>query len=455
MAKILIVEDEKNIRESIHAFLSEKYEVESVENANKALNLFKNNYFDLMITDMKLPDINGIELIKKFKEILPDSSIIVITAFISIQNAIDAMKAGANEYIPKPFSLDELALKVENLLNMQKLTYEKNFYIQEREKIFGEIIGESYAIKKVKDDIKKVAGKNVTILITGETGTGKELVAYTVYKLSGKKGPFIPVHCAAYAKGIIESELFGHEKGSFTGAEKQRIGKIELAENGILFLDELGDIPLDIQVKLLRVIENRTFERVGSNVILHTNAQIICATNKNLEQMVKNGLFREDLYYRINVYPIHIPPLRERIEDIPLLAHYFSCKKGNYIIDKKNIEILQSYSWPGNVRELQNIIDRAIILSTDNNLRIDLAMGSVMSSSVRTDFNFQNLSIDNGFDNLVAAFEKSIILNALKQNNYNQTLTAKKLKIKRSTLQYKIKKYKIDLKCSNLLNTEF
>jgi len=443
MAKILVVEDEINIRESIFAFLSEKFDVTTVENAEKAIDLFKNQYFDLLISDVRLPGMNGIDLVKRFKELFPDSPIIVITAFFSLQSAIDAMKSGANEYIPKPFSLDELLLKVENLLSIQKLANEKNYYIQEREKIFGEIIGKSSAIQKVKDDITKVSGKNVTILITGETGTGKELVAYTIYKLSQKKGPFIPVHCAAYAKGIIESELFGHEKGSFTGAEKQRIGKIELAENGVLFLDELGDIPLDIQVKLLRVIENRTFERVGGNKTLHTNAQIICATNKNLEEMVKNKQFREDLYYRINVYPIHLPPLRERKDDIELLANYFSKKKGFFFITRENIELLKSYNWPGNIRELQNIIERALILSSDKNLRIDLAMGDI---SLKNNFIDDNISVDKSLDFLISEFEKAIIIKALKSNNFNQSLTAKQLKIKRSTLQYKIKKHKIEFK---------
>ncbi len=443
MAKILVVEDEINIRESIFAFLSEKFDVTTVENAEKAIDLFKNQYFDLLISDVRLPGMNGIDLVKRFKELFPDSPIIVITAFFSLQSAIDAMKSGANEYIPKPFSLDELLLKVENLLSIQKLANEKNYYIQEREKIFGEIIGKSSAIQKVKDDITKVSGKNVTILITGETGTGKELVAYTIYKLSQKKGPFIPVHCAAYAKGIIESELFGHEKGSFTGAEKQRIGKIELAENGVLFLDELGDIPLDIQVKLLRVIENRTFERVGGNKTLHTNAQIICATNKNLEEMVKNKQFREDLYYRINVYPIHLPPLRERKDDIELLANYFSKKKGGFFITRENIELLKSYNWPGNIRELQNIIERALILSSDKNLRIDLAMGDI---SLKNNFIDDNISVDKSLDFLISEFEKAIIIKALKSNNFNQSLTAKQLKIKRSTLQYKIKKHKIEFK---------
>lgn len=445
MFKIIIVEDEKNIRESIEAILNEKYDVKTAVSGNEALNIITKEYFDLLITDIRLPGISGIELLKEFKKLYPENHVIVITAFTSIQSAVEAMKAGASEYIPKPFSLEEIEIKVKNLLKSKKIDEEKIFYEKEKENLFGEIIGKSIEIKKIKETIEKIAKNDTTVLITGETGTGKELIAWTIHKLSGKKGPFVPVHCAAYAKGIIESELFGHEKGSFTGADRQRRGKIEIADNGTLFLDELGDIPLDIQVKLLRVLENRTYERVGGNKQLYTNARIICATNKNLSEMVSKGLFREDLYYRINVFPIHIPPLRERKEDILPLAEYF-LKKANsdLVIDENSKNLLLNYNWPGNVRELQNIIERAIILSDKNNLRIDLAMGNLELLSVKS-FNDYDLKYDlnKGLDNIINEIEKQIILKTLKENNYSQTKTAKILKINRTTLQYKMKKYKI------------
>jgi len=449
MNKILIVEDEKNIRESIQTILSENYETKAVDNAEDAIKLFADENFDLLISDIRLPGIDGIELVKKFKEAYPASSVIVITAFSNVKNAVEAMKAGANEYIPKPFSLDELLIKVENLLKIQQLSNEREYYQQEREHYFGEIVGESPEIIEVKEKIKKIAGKDVTVLITGETGTGKELVAYSIYRQGKKHGLFVPVHCAAYSRGVIESELFGHEKGAFTGADRQRKGKIEIAKDGILFLDEVGDIPLDIQVKLLRVIENKTFERVGGNKVIYTNAQIICATNRNLEQMVKKGEFREDLYYRINVFPIYIPPLRQRKKDIRLLADYFSKKLGNFKISEKNYKLLESYNWPGNVRELQNVIERAAILSETEDLRIDLAIGNVIiQKSISETKEIQDLdvpSVNNiGLEALLEQIEKKLILEALKNNDFNQTTTAKYLKINRSTLQYKMQKFGID-----------
>ncbi|MCX8092553.1 MAG: sigma-54 dependent transcriptional regulator [Candidatus Goldbacteria bacterium] len=439
MYKILIVEDERNIRESIEAILSERYDVKTASSGNEALNIITKESFDLLITDIRMPGISGLELLKEFKRLYPDNPVIVITAFTSIQSAVEAMKAGASEYVPKPFSLEEIDIKVRNLLKSKKINEEKKFYEKEKDDIFGEIIGKSPEIEKIKESIKKIAKNDTTVLITGETGTGKELIAWTIHKLSGRIGPFVPVHCAAYARGVIESELFGHEKGSFTGADKLRRGKIEIAENGTLFLDELGDIPLDIQVKLLRVLENRTFERVGGNKQLNTNARIICATNKNLNELVKNGTFREDLYYRINVFPIHIPPLRERKEDILLLAEYFLKKSNsNLKIDNNAKNLLINYNWPGNIRELQNIIERAIVLSENDNLRIDLAMGNI-----NVDLNISDFNLNNGLDKIIEDIEKHIILKTLKENNFSQTKTAKILKINRTTLQYKIQKYKI------------
>lgn len=440
MYKILIVEDERNIRESIDTALRDKYDVKTASSGNEALNLISKEQFDLLITDIRMPGISGLELLKEYKKLYPENPVIVITAFTSIQSAVEAMKSGASEYVPKPFSLEEIEIKVNNLLKSKKINEEKIFYEKEKEIIFGEIIGSSPGIKKIKDLIKKISKSDTTVLITGETGTGKELIAWTIHKLSGRKGPFVPVHCAAYAKGIIESELFGHEKGSFTGAEKQRKGKIEIAENGSLFLDELGDIPLDIQVKLLRVIENRTFERVGGNKQVYTNSRIICATNKNLNEMVKHGTFREDLFYRVNVFPLHIPPLRERKEDIILLAEYFLKKhNSNLKIDEKNKYLLLNYSWPGNIRELQNIIERALVLSDKYNLKIDAALGTTVTDT----YNFNNFDLNKGLDQIIENIEKQIIIKALNENNFSQTRTAKILKINRTTLQYKIHKYKI------------
>lgn len=435
MNRVLLVEDEKNIRESVETALSDRYEVSAFDSAEKALTALSDNGFDILITDIKLPGITGIELLKKFKTLSPDSPVIVMTAFSSINSAIEAMKAGADEYVPKPFSLEELEIKTENLLKIKKLKEDKNLYVSQQDSAFGEIAGTSPEINSIKTGISKIAANDVTVLITGETGTGKELIAYTIHKLSGRKGPFVPVHCAAYAKGVIESELFGHEKGAFTGADKLRRGRIETAQDGTLFLDELGDIPLDIQVKLLRVLENKTYERVGGSKPLSTNARVLCATNRNLEELIKKGEFREDLFYRVNVFPVNIPPLRKRKEDIQALAETFASKHGRFKFTPAGKNALLSYGWPGNVRELQNIIERAVILSAGSELNITDALGKTSAET--------ESSGNGGLESMVEAFEKKIIEASLKNNNYNQTKASKELQISRTTLQYKIQKYSI------------
>ena len=446
MAKILAVEDEKNIRESLEESLSNGYEVSAAASGEEALKLIKERGFDLMITDIRMPGISGIDLLKRFRELQPGAPVIVITAFSSIQNAVEAMKAGASEYVPKPFSLEEIEIKVKNLLEARQDREEREYYREEKDEAFGDFIGESPAMLRVKNEIKKVAPSGATVLVSGETGTGKEMAAYTIHKLSGVTGPFVPVHCAAFSKGVIESELFGHEKGAFTGADRLRKGKIEYAENGTLFMDELGDIPADIQVKLLRVLESRVFERVGGNRHIKSNARIICATNRNLEAMIQKGEFREDLYYRVNVFPVNIPPLKERgKEDILKLARYFISKNPDMVINNINEKILTEYSWPGNVRELQNIVERAAILSDGSNLRVDLALGKKTEKDI---IKGQGIKEGEGLDDVIARIEKDIIISSLKKNNYNQSKTAKTLKISRTTLQYKINKYAIK-ECGN------
>ncbi len=440
MARILAVEDEKNIRESLEESLSNDYEVSAAASGEEALKLIKEQSFGLMITDIRMPGMSGIDLLKEFRKLQPGTPVIVITAFSSIQNAVEAMKAGASEYVPKPFSLEEIEIKVKNLLEARQDREEREYYREEKDEAFGDFIGGSPAMLRVKKEIKKVAPSGATALVSGETGTGKEMAAYTIHKLSGVTGPFVPVHCAAFSKGVIESELFGHEKGAFTGADRLRKGKIEYAENGTLFLDELGDIPPDIQVKLLRVLESRVFERVGGNRQIKTNARVICATNRDLGAMIQKGEFREDLYYRINVFPVNIPPLRERGSgDVLKLARYFLSKNPGMAINDINEKMLTEYSWPGNVRELQNIVERAAILSDGKNLRVDLALGK----KTENDTIGQNIKEGEGLDDIIARIEKDIIISSLKKNNYNQSKTAKALNISRTTLQYKINKYSI------------
>lgn len=440
MKRILVAEDEKNIRESVTEALGACYEVIACASAEEALAPASAGGIDLLITDIRMKGMTGIELLKEFRKKNPDSPAIVMTAFSSVQSAVEAVKAGADEYISKPFSLDDLEMKVKALLEKSRAGKEREFYRAEKDNEFGDMAGSSPAIKKVKDEIRKLAPSDITVLICGETGTGKELAAYTIHKLSSRKGPFVPVHCAALSKGVFESELFGHEKGAFTGADRQRTGKIEYAEDGTLFIDELGDIPPDIQVKLLRVIENRTFERVGGNRQITTNTRIICATNRDLPSMVKAGTFREDLYYRVNVFPLNLPPLRDRKEDIPVLAEIFSSKRGKYTIDDEHEKKLVSYSWPGNVRELQNIIDRAVVLSENSKLDISGALGVTGTGLA---YDTPGLSAGKGLDETIEDIEKSIISDVLEKCGYNQSRAAKELRVNRTTLQYKISKYSI------------
>ncbi len=438
MKSILIVEDERNIRESLAAALSAEYEADQAASGEEALEKLKKRGYDMLITDIRMPGMSGVELLGRYRKDNPDNPVIVITAFTSVQNAVEAMKAGANEYIPKPFSLEEVEIKVKNLFEAKKAGDDREFYKTEKDTAFGDMVGAG--LEGVKRDAEKAGPSDITVLITGDTGTGKELLAYTLHKLSKRRGPFVPVHCAAYAKGVIESELFGHEKGAFTGAEKQRKGKIEYAEGGTLFLDEVGDIPAEIQVKLLRVLENRTFERVGGNISIRTDARVICATNRDLREMIKKGEFREDLYYRINVFPIRIPALRERRQDIiPLAEHFLAKIKPGLKIDAASRALLEGYGWPGNVRELQNIIERAAVLSDNETLRVDLAMGRGSASGSLTALE----KGEKGLEEILADMEKDMISTVLSESGNNQTKAASILKISRTTLQYKMNKYGI------------
>ena len=443
MKRILIAEDEVNIRESIQEALSAHYEAECHSSAESALSAAESGGFDLLITDIKMGKMTGIELLTAFKKKNPDTPVIVMTAYSSVQSAVEAMKAGADEYVPKPFPLEELEIKVRTLLEKSRAKKERDYYRDENDKNFGDMAGASPQVKKIKDEILKLAPSDITVLICGETGTGKELAAYTIHRLSGRKGPFVPVHCAALSRGVFESELFGHEKGAFTGADRQRAGKIEYAEDGTLFIDELGDIPPDIQVKLLRVLENRAYERVGGNRQMTTNSRIICATNRDLPSMVKSGQFREDLYYRVNVFPLILPPLRERREDIPLLADIFASKRGSYTIDEAGRNALMNYNWPGNIRELQNIIDRAVILSDGGVLEISKSIGASPESAAPESVSLSAITGGKGLEAAVEEIEKSIIEKTLKKNSFNQSKTAKELGLNRTTLQYKLAKYSI------------
>jgi DNA-binding NtrC family response regulator len=440
MYSILIAEDEDNLcRNLVYLLRQKNFYVVGVNNGKLALEKIENRDFDLVVADLKMPELDGMSLLTEIRKRSLRTKVIIITAFGSIENAVLAMKKGAYDYLAKPFSLEEFELRVEKALESVRLRNEKN-YLMEVMPGFSEIVGEDEKIKELFNLIKKIAPMDSTVLITGETGTGKELVARAIHHLSPRREkPLIVAHCSAYAPSLLESELFGHEKGAFTGAVSTRVGRFELADGSTLFLDEIGDISPEVQIKLLRVIETHRFSRVGGNVEFQSNFRLITATNKDLKELVKEGKFREDLYWRLNVIPIHLPPLRERKEDIPRLISFFLEKYRKSFglkeikIDDRVLALLVNYHWPGNVRELQNTIERAAALSGGGMIKYEHLF-------IETG---EKKEIDAGksLEELVEEFEKNLIKQAYQKTGYVQTETAKLLGINRATLQYKLKKY--------------
>ncbi|UCE25454.1 MAG: sigma-54-dependent Fis family transcriptional regulator [Candidatus Zixiibacteriota bacterium] len=446
--KLLIVDDEQSQRDLLSGFLSKKgFEVFASESAERALEEYHKIFAPLALVDMKMPGMDGIELLGKLKEINPFIQVIVLTAFGSVETAVKAMRAGAFDYLTKPVEdLDELIVKLGRAAEQNRLVVENAVMSERLAEIFptSEIIGESQAIAKVKEMISLVAAKDATVLITGPSGTGKELVARAIHALSPRAGmKLVAINCAAFPENLLESELFGYEKGAFTGADKAKQGRFELADGGTLFLDEIGEMPLTMQVKLLRVLEDRKIERLGSVKEISLDTRIIAATNRDLERLVKEQKFREDLYYRLNVIQINLPPLRERTGDILLLAEQFikkfARKVGKEIdgIDADAAELLTSYAWPGNVRELENIIERAVVLSRSNFITkadlTGLTPGKVPASSADQ-------------PSTLADMEKKHIEACLDRLGWNMALTAEKLGIHRNTLRSKIKEYGITQK---------
>ena len=370
--KILIVDDEKSIREFLEIMLKkEGYKVGSAVNAEEALKLFHNSNYELVISDIKMSGMDGVELLKKIKEINPETIVLMITAYASVDTAIDAMKAGAYDYITKPFNVDEVKHIIQNALDRRRLETE-NILLKKELKSrysFANLVGTSPKMLEIYGLIKRVANTRTNILISGESGTGKELVARAIhYESERKEKPFVPINCGAIPENLLESELFGHQKGAFTGAVANKSGLFEVANDGTIFLDEITELPKELQVKLLRVIQERNFRRVGGIEDILVDVRIIAASNKEIDKEVKEGRFREDLFYRLNVIPIQMPPLRERQEDIRFLAeHFFEKHKQELGKDIKGIsheamDYLESYSYPGNIRELENIIERAVAL---------------------------------------------------------------------------------------------
>jgi DNA-binding NtrC family response regulator len=434
---ILIVDDEESVRDSLYSwFIEDGYRVACAENANKALSMLESDSFDIILADIKMPGMDGLEMLRRIKLLKSESIVIVMTAFATVDTAVQALKDGAFDYITKPFDPDDLSHLIRNASKQISLTEENENL---KKKVVSlenveDLIGKSEPMKMVLKDIESVAQSNSSVVITGESGTGKELVARAIHSNSPRKFfPLVSVHCGALAESILESELFGHEKGAFTGAMYNRKGRFEMADNGTIFLDEIATISTKMQIDLLRVLETKKFIRVGGNKEISSDFRVICATNRDLKSMVEKGIFREDLYYRLNVVNIYVPPLRERIEDIPLLVEYFikkyctSMNRPPVTIDTSALKRLEEFNFPGNVRELENMIERAIVVGNGRKISLkDLPLEKTIISS----------SIESLED-----LEKKHILQILNKYGWNISRAAKALKVDRVTLYNKISKY--------------
>lgn len=446
--KILVVDDEEIIRDSIYYVLEkEGYIVEKAENGKAAYDILVNNHFELVITDIEMPVMKGTELLEKIKTLDVQTSVIIITAFGSLDTAITALRNGASDYILKPVEFDELLIKVKRLIENKDLLLENRVLREEihRKYDFDNIVGKSASIKKVYDMIEAVAETDTTVLISGNSGTGKELVARALhYKSKRKNKPFVAVNCGAISENLIESELFGHKKGAFTGAISDKEGFIKAADGGTLFLDEISEMPPQLQVKLLRAIQEKEYTPVGTTSSLPVNVRFIATTNRNLEEEVKAGRFRDDLYYRINVIDIHLPSLKEREEDIHLLADHFLNKyrkelnKNIMGIDSEAMHALLNHEWKGEVRELENIIERAVIFCKSDLIKIQDLPPSFKLKTDEADFSFSG-----SLDDSVRKFERDFILRALQNNDNNKEKTADSLSVGLSTLYRKLKELDI------------
>lgn len=448
--KILVVDDEEIIRDSLFYILEkEGYHVDKAENGKAAYDKLLVSNFDLVITDIEMPIMKGTELLEKIKTLNVQTSVIIITAFGSLDTAISALRNGASDYILKPVEFDELLIKAKRLFEVRDLLLENKVLREEihRKYDFENIIGKSNNIKRVYEMIEAVAETDSTVLISGNSGTGKELVARALhYKSHRKNKPFIAVNCGAISENLIESELFGHKKGAFTGAIADKEGYMKAANGGTLFLDEISEMPPQLQVKLLRAIQEKEFTPVGTTVSMPVNARFIATTNRNLEEEVKTGRFREDLFYRINVVDIHLPSLKEREEDIPLLADHFLNKYRKELnknikgIDADAMRAIMNHEWKGEVRELENIIERAVIFCKSDIITIQELPISFKPKSDETDFSFSG-----SLDDSVRKFERDFILRALENNDNNKEKTADALKVGLSTLYRKLKELDIKI----------
>ncbi len=447
--RILVVDDELVIRESLSDWLAESgYEVKAVEDGYKAIEETRKGIWDVLFVDLKMKGPNGIEVLQDIKKINKDLPVVIITGYPTVDTAVRAMKEGAYDYIVKPFNPEEIDLIIRNIIAHQKLVKENLFLREELKKRykFKDIIGKSRAMQDVLALVRTVAQSSTTVLIQGESGTGKELIARAIHSSSPRENkPFIAVSCAALPETLLESELFGHEKGAFTGAVAVRKGKFELADKGTLFLDEVGDMSQKTQSHLLRVLEEREFTRIGGSKNIGVDVRVISATNKSLESLVEEGTFREDLYYRLNVVTIQVPPLRKRKEDIPLLVEHFAKKysiengKDIDFIDEDALNLLMKHNWPGNVRELENSIERAVVVAKRGYIGLEDLPPSLRGEKEE----LLSVPTITGAGTSLEEIEKRHIISVLKANDWNIKKSADILGINRTTLYNKMKKYKI------------
>ncbi len=450
--KILVVDDELSQRQMLKANLSlDGYQVFEAEDGTDAIRRVSEEFFDLILMDNRMSQMDGIEALREIKNISPGIPIIIITAYASVETAVEALQAGAHDYLTKPLDVDELRIKIRQTLEFWRLKHDNLFHRRRLENLFeaSKIVGRSPKMKDILETVGMVAPTEATVLILGESGTGKELIANALHQGSTRADKrFIKVNCAVLNENLLESELFGHEKGAFTGATSTKQGKFEFADGGSLFLDEVGDMSLNLQSKVLRVLQEQEFQRVGGNKDIKVDVRIIAATNKMLSEEVKKATFREDLYYRLNVVPIDLPPLRERREDVPLLVDHFL-----RIYNEKNsrnvqgfhpraLDALMRYSWPGNIRELENVVERTVILTREDYVafqelpqQIQEASGDTLSEQARD-------GIRSGMT--IKEMERELIISTLEDNDNNRTRSARILGITRRTLQHKLKEYNID-----------
>jgi two-component system, NtrC family, response regulator PilR len=466
-SRILVVDDEDSIREFLEIMLKkENYEVTTAEDGLRAKEILAKKSFDMVISDMQMPNMTGIELLKHVKESYPDLVFMMITAFGTTETAVDAMKMGAYDYVTKPFKIDEVRLNIANALRSKNLETEVRILKKElvKEYSFQNMIGNSQAMHSIFDLVKRVSQAPTNVLITGESGTGKEVVAKAIhYNGPLKDKPFVTINCGAIPENLMESEMFGHKKGSFTGAITDKVGLFEVADGGTLFLDEVGELPVTIQVKLLRAIQERVIRRVGATDDMKVDVRIIAATNRNLEEMVNKGGFRQDLFYRLNVINIKTPALRERQDDIPLLANHFLQKYNNKLgksiasISTEAMDILKNYNYPGNVRELENMIERTVALESGSTIlpeslppMVNTSQGRKMASSNEIEMGDNGLDLDK----VMGQIEKELLIKAIHSAGGVKKKAAKLLHISFRSMRYRIEKYNLGIVGDDELDEE-